>query len=86
MPDHKLLPGMYATVDIATGAPQNYITLPQTAITYNPYGDTVYIVDSKGIDADGKPQLIARQTFVTTGRRAAIRSPCSKASTKATRS
>ena len=46
--DHKLLPGMYATVDIATGAPQNYVTLPQTAITYNPYGDTVYIVDSKG--------------------------------------
>jgi len=65
--DHKLLPGMYATVDIATGAPHNYITLPQTAITYNPYGDTVYIVDSKGADADGKPQLIARQTFVTTG-------------------
>jgi membrane fusion protein, multidrug efflux system len=65
--DHRLLPGMYATVDIATGAPQNYITLPQTAITYNPYGDTVYVVDSKGTDAGGKPQLIARQTFVTTG-------------------
>ena len=67
-PDHKLLPGMYATVDIATGSPQSYITLPQTAITYNPYGDTVYVVDSKAADANGKPpQLIARQTFVTTG-------------------
>jgi membrane fusion protein, multidrug efflux system len=66
-PDHKLLPGMYATVDISTGAPQKYITLPQTVITYNPYGDTVYIVDTKGTDANGKPQLIARQTFVTTG-------------------
>jgi membrane fusion protein (multidrug efflux system) len=65
--DRKLIPGMYATVDIATGAPQNYVTLPQTAITYNPYGDTVYIVDSKGADAAGKPTLIARQTFVTTG-------------------
>ena len=65
-PDHKLLPGMYATVDIATGAPQNYITLPQTAITYNPYGDTVYVVDNKG-GQRGKPDLIARQTFVTTG-------------------
>jgi membrane fusion protein, multidrug efflux system len=65
-PDHKLLPGMYATVDIATGAPQNYVTLPQTAITYNPYGDTVYVVDTKGEQA-GKPQLIARQIFVTTG-------------------
>jgi membrane fusion protein, multidrug efflux system len=66
-PDHKLLPGMYATVDIATGAPQNYITLPQTTITYNPYGNTVYVVDNKSAQPDGKPQLIARQTFVTTG-------------------
>jgi len=65
--DHRLIPGMYATVGISTGAPQNYITLPQTAITYNPYGDTVYIVDSKGADNSGKPQLVARQTFVTTG-------------------
>jgi membrane fusion protein (multidrug efflux system) len=65
--DHKLIPGMYATVDIPTGAPQNLITLPQTAITFSPYGDTVYIVDSKGVDLSGKPQLIARQSFVTTG-------------------
>jgi len=66
--EHKLLPGMYATVDVATGAPHNYVTLPQTAITYNPYGDTVYVVvDGKSDDADGKPQLIARQTFVTIG-------------------
>jgi membrane fusion protein, multidrug efflux system len=65
--DHRLIPGMYATVDIATGSPQNYITLPQTAITFSPYGNTVYIVDSKAAGADGKPQLIARQTFVTTG-------------------
>jgi membrane fusion protein, multidrug efflux system len=65
-PDHRLLPGMYATVDIATGAPQSYITLPETAITYNPYGDTVYIVGNGG-GADGKAPLIARQTFVTTG-------------------
>lgn len=65
--DHKLLPGMYATIDIATGAPQEYITLPQTAITYNPYGDTVYIVDGNGTDAAGKAQAVARQTFVTVG-------------------
>jgi membrane fusion protein (multidrug efflux system) len=65
--DHKLIPGMYATIDIASGAPQNYITLPQTAITFSPYGDTVYVVDDKGKDAAGKPQLIARQSFVTTG-------------------
>jgi len=66
--DRKLLPGMYVTVDITTGAPQNYITLPQTAVTYNPYGDTVYsVVEGNDKGADGKPQLIARQTFITTG-------------------
>ena len=52
-PDHKLLPGMYATVDITVGEPATYVTLPQTAITYNPYGDTVYVVESKGNDAQG---------------------------------
>lgn len=66
-PDHKLLPGMFATVAITVGAPQHYVTLPQTAIAYNPYGDTVYIVDDKGKDANGKDQIVARQTFVTLG-------------------
>ncbi len=66
-PDHKLLPGMFATVDIDTGAPQRYVTLPQTAIAYNPYGNTVYLVENKGKNAQGQDQLVARQTFVTTG-------------------
>ncbi len=65
--EHKLLPGMYATVDIDSGAPQKLVTLPQTAIIYNPYGNLVYIVDDKGKGPDGKPHLVARQVFVTTG-------------------
>ena len=65
--DHKLLPGMFAAVSIDSGAPQKLITVPQTAISYNPYGNLVYIVDNKGNGADGKPQLVVRQTFVTTG-------------------
>lgn len=65
--DRQLLPGMYATVRIAAGRTQRYVTLPQTAVTYNPYGETVYLVDDKGSDADGKPQLIAHQVFVTAG-------------------
>ena len=66
-PDEKLLPGMFATVDINIGAPQNYVTLPKTAIAYNSYGDIVYVVDNKGKNGNGQPQLVARQTFVTTG-------------------
>jgi len=65
--DGFLLPGMFATVDIDTGAPQKYVTLPQTAVAYNSYGDIVYLVEDKGKDANGKPQLVAQQTFVTTG-------------------
>jgi membrane fusion protein, multidrug efflux system len=65
--DRKLLPGMFATVDIATSAPQRFVTLPQTAVAYNPYGSTVYLVDEKGKDAKGQPQLVARQSFVITG-------------------
>jgi membrane fusion protein, multidrug efflux system len=66
-PEHKLLPGMFATVDIDVGSMQRLVTLPQTAISYNPYGNLVYVVDDKGKGSDGKPMLAARQTFVTTG-------------------
>lgn len=64
----KLLPGMFATVRIQSGQPQSFITLPQTAITYNPYGDTVFLVEEKGKGPDGKPIWLARQTFITLGR------------------
>ncbi len=66
-PQHRLLPGMYAKVDIDVGTPQRYVTLPQTAITYNPYGDTVYLVENQGKDAQGHPLVVAHQTVVTTG-------------------
>lgn len=66
-PDHLLLSGMYAKVTIDVGAEQRYVTLPQTAIIYNPYGNTVYVVQDKGKDAQGHPQLEAHQAFITTG-------------------
>jgi len=66
-PGHLLLPGMYATIHIGVGNAQRYITLPRSAISFNPFGATVYLVDSKGAGDKGKPGLIAKQTFVTTG-------------------
>jgi len=66
-PGHRLLPGMFATLQIETGTPQRFVTLPDTAVAYNPYGSTVYIVVDKGKNAAGQPDLIAQQTFVTTG-------------------
>ena len=47
-PEHKLLPGMYASVGIEVGAAASYITLPQTAVSYNPYGATVFVVVPQG--------------------------------------
>lgn len=66
-PDHKLLPGMFASVTITTGAKEKKLTLPQTAITYNPYGETVFLVVNGKPDADGKTPLVAQQKFVQTG-------------------
>jgi membrane fusion protein (multidrug efflux system) len=54
-------------VRIAAGEKTDRITLPQTAITYNPYGDTVFIVDSSGKDALGKPRSTVQQRFVKLG-------------------
>lgn len=65
-PQKLLLPGMFAEVMIDIGAPQKPMTLPQTAITYNTYGNIVFVVQ-KGKDKDGKEQLVAQQRFVTTG-------------------
>jgi membrane fusion protein (multidrug efflux system) len=65
--DHRLLPGMFATITVDLGQKQREITLPQTAITYNSYGSTVYVVVDKAAAPQGKPQLIAQQGFVTTG-------------------
>jgi membrane fusion protein (multidrug efflux system) len=75
-PEHKLLPGMYGTVSIAIGAPANQVTLPQTTLTFNPFGTTVYLVKSKPQEPSlwqwlwrttPPPHLSVAQSFVTTG-------------------
>lgn len=66
-PRRLLLPGMYASVVVRSGAVQHYLTLPQTAVTFNPYGETVFLIEEKGKGPEGQPLLIARQAFVTTG-------------------
>src|ERR1700692_1794076 len=58
---------MYANVDIDNGSAKTQITLPQSAITYNPYGDTVYVVQKNGTDDKGNPKLTAQQRFVQLG-------------------
>jgi membrane fusion protein, multidrug efflux system len=65
--DRRLIPGMYANVAIDNGDATRQITLPQSAITYNPYGDTVYIVQKNGTDDKGNAQLTVLQRFIQVG-------------------
>jgi membrane fusion protein (multidrug efflux system) len=65
-PQHKLLPGMYATLKIQAGAVNRYLTIPRTAITFNSYGETVYVIESAE-GADGTSSTIVKQIFVTVG-------------------
>jgi membrane fusion protein (multidrug efflux system) len=78
--ERKLLPGMYANVAIDNGAATTEITLPQAAITYNPYGNTVFVVeknvvhqrfvklgDTRGDQVAVKSGLAAGDVVVTAG-------------------
>lgn len=57
-PKKQLMPGMFTKVAVASGGAARYLTLPQTAVAYAPYGDTVFVVhegEPPAVDAEGKP-------------------------------
>jgi membrane fusion protein (multidrug efflux system) len=66
-PDKKVLPGMFANVEVEAGAPREAVTVPRTAISYSLYGDAVYVVvpvdPEKGFDGP----LRAERRFVRLG-------------------
>jgi multidrug efflux system membrane fusion protein len=66
-PDEALMPGMFvnAEVMLPTDAPQ--VVLPQTAVDYTLYGDSVYVIRADGQDSAGKPVLKAYRTPVKAG-------------------
>jgi membrane fusion protein (multidrug efflux system) len=75
-PDGKLLPGMFASLEVLLPDPQPRIVVPESAITYTLYGNSVYVVAQKKAedgtvekDAKGQPVLIAERRFVETGER-----------------
>ena len=75
-PDGKLLPGMFASLEVLLPNPQKHIVVPESAITYTLYGNSVYVVGQKKAedgsvakDENGQPLLIAERRFVETGER-----------------
>ena len=67
-PDHILKPGMFATTTVVLPDKPPVITVPETAVDYTLYGDSVFLITEKKED-DGKTSLTAVRTFVRTGNR-----------------
>jgi len=61
-PRRRLLPGMFGRVIVNSGVLQQYLTLPQTAVTYNAYGATIFLARKSSSNV-----LVAQQTFVNVG-------------------
>ena len=59
-PAGALLPGVVRHGAHRPGPPRNYVTLPNAAVSYNPYGATVFVVKDDGKGPDGKPRLDRR--------------------------
>ena len=56
-PTQRLRPGMFADVRVSLPADEQVITIPDTAISYAPYGDTVFVIEGK----DGQTTVSRRQ-------------------------
>src|ERR1700712_5134949 len=67
-PDRILKPGMFATTTVVLPEKPAVITVPETAVDYTLYGDSVYLITEKKND-DGSSSLTAVRTFVRTGDR-----------------
>ncbi len=68
-PDEILLPGMFVNAAVVLPPEPDRVVLPETAVDYTLYGDSVYVIRQDGTDADGKPVLKAYRTPVKTGTR-----------------
>jgi multidrug efflux system membrane fusion protein len=67
-PSHILKPGMFTTTTVVLPDKPSVITVPETAVDYTLYGDSVFLITEKKAD-DGKTSLTAVRTFVRTGNR-----------------
>jgi multidrug efflux system membrane fusion protein len=67
-PDHILKPGMFATTTVVLPDKPAVVTVPETAVDYTLYGDSVFLITEKK-EVDGKTSLSAVRTFIRTGNR-----------------
>jgi len=67
-PEQILKPGMFATTTVVLPDKPPVVTVPETAVDYTLYGDSVYLIQEKKSD-DGKTSLTVARSFVQTGNR-----------------
>ncbi len=67
-PHNRLLPGMFASLQVQLAAPTPQVVVPEGCITYSPYGQYVYVVSERS-DTSGLAVLIAEQRLIKTGER-----------------
>jgi len=64
-----LRPGMFVTVDTITSNSSRELFIPETAVQYAPYGDSVFVVEDAAPREDTTATLSVRQQFVRLGAR-----------------
>jgi len=65
--DQLLRPGMFARVEVLLPEEQPVLVIPATSVLSAPYGDSVYVIESKPGKDNAKPGLAVRQQFIRTG-------------------
>ncbi|MGI9115658.1 MAG: efflux RND transporter periplasmic adaptor subunit [Chthoniobacterales bacterium] len=66
-PRHILHPGMFVKVDVILPTKNKSLVVPGTAVSYAPYGDSVYVIEKKKDEKTGKETQTLRQAFVRIG-------------------
>jgi membrane fusion protein, multidrug efflux system len=66
-PDHALRPGMFAKAEVALPEKHKTLVVPGSAISYAPFGDSVFVIDKKKDEKTGKESQVIRQQFVRIG-------------------
>jgi membrane fusion protein (multidrug efflux system) len=66
-PDHALHPGMFAKVEVSLPETKKTIVIPGSAVSYAPYGDSVFLIEKQKDPKTGKESQVLRQQFVRIG-------------------
>ena len=66
-PDHELRPGMFVKVDVILPEKSKTLVIPGSAVSYAPYGNSVFVIDKTKDPKTGKESQSLRQAFVRIG-------------------